>query len=190
VSPEGLAAPSATARPLLPPAPAAPAPLAWLGALVDWTVVAIGAVMVTIVFVNVIFHLFGRDNAWTIELSELLMVWVTFLGGACAARRNAHMAITELADKLGPGKRRWADFAIQLVVAAVLALLIRYGLVIVNAGWGNELTVLQIPMSIQYLALPVGAGAMLAFVGWDLVQIARGVPRAVRYAIPGDGAEA
>jgi len=173
-------------RALLLPAPFAPAPLRWLGDAIDWIVVAIGAVMVTIVFVNVIFHVFGYDNAWTIELSELLMVWVTFLGGAAAARRNAHMAITELIDKVSAARRRWIDFLLQAMVVTVLGLLVRYGLVIVDAGWGNLLTVLGIPMAIQYLALPVGALAMLVFVAWDLVQIARGVPREVRYAIADD----
>ena len=171
------------------PAPALPAPLALLGATIDWIVVAIGGVMITIVFVNVVFHLFGRDNPWTIELSELLMVWVTFLGGASAARRQSHMTITELVDKLAGGRRRAADIAIQLLTALMLVLLAWFGMGIVNASWGNELTVLQIPMALQYLALPVGAAAMLAFVAWDLWQIARGVPREVRYAT-GDAADA
>jgi TRAP-type transport system small permease protein len=168
-------------------APPAPAPLAWLGAVVDWAVVAIGGVMIAIVFVNVLFHLFGRDNAWTIELSELLMVWVTFLGGGAAARRNAHMTITEIVDKLSAPARRVADAAIQIASAAVLVLLAWYGMGIVNASWGNELTVLQIPMALQYLALPVGAGVMLAFVMWDLWQIALGVPREARYAVAPEG---
>jgi TRAP-type transport system small permease protein len=163
-------------------APPLPAPLALLGVIVDWIVVAIGAVMISIVFANVVFHLFGRDNAWTIELSEFLMVWVTFLGGASAARRHAHMAITELVDKLGPSGRRAADVAIQLVTAFILVLLAWFGMGIVNASWGNELTVLRIPMALQYLALPVGSLAMLAFVVWDIWQIVRGVPRDVRYA--------
>ena len=165
------------------PAPRAPAALVLLGEVVDWTVVAIGGVMVAIVFVNVVFHLFGRDNAWTIELSEFLMVWVTFLGGAAAARRHAHMTITELVDKLGPGLRRAADGAIQLLTAAILVLLAWFGMGIVNASWGNELTVLRLPMALQYLALPAGSIAMLAFVAWDLWQISRGVPREMRYAM-------
>lgn len=174
---------SAERRPLLLAAPPLPAPLALLGVVIDWIVVGIGAVMITIVFVNVIFHLFGRDNAWTIELSEFLMVWVTFLGGASAARRNAHMTITELLDKMDESRRRWADLAVQILSAVVLILLVRYGLLIVNAGWGNSLTVLDIPVALQYLALPVGAAAMLVFVAWDAWQIMRGVPRAQRYDI-------
>jgi hypothetical protein len=80
-----------------------------VGRAVDWAVIAIGAVMATMVFVNVSLHLFDKDLAWVTEFGELLMVWVTFLGGACAAQRGAHMTITEFIDKLAPAKRRWAD---------------------------------------------------------------------------------
>lgn len=166
---------------LLPPGPPAPWPIRALGALVDWTIVAIGAVMIVLVFVNVLFHLTGGDIAWTTELCELLMVWVTFLGGAAAARRGAHMTITEFLDKLGPGRRRAADGAIQLLCLGILLLLVWYGAQIVLSTWSNELTVLHVPMGIQYLALPVGAGAMAVFTAWDVVEIARGRARDERY---------
>jgi TRAP-type C4-dicarboxylate transport system permease small subunit len=165
----------------LPPAPPAPAPIRALTSLVDWSIVAIGAVMIVLVFLNVIFHVTGGDIAWTTEFCEFLMVWVTFLGGAAASRRGLHMTITEFLDKLGVGGRRLADGAIQLACLAVLALLIRYGMGIVNAGWGNELTVLHFPMALQYLALPVGAGAMAVFTAWDLAQIVLGRSREQRY---------
>jgi TRAP-type C4-dicarboxylate transport system permease small subunit len=166
---------------LLPPGPPGPAPIRWLGSIVDWSIVAIGAGMVALVFANVIFHVTGGDIAWTTELCELLMVWVTFLGGAAAMRRGAHMTITEFIDKLTPGHRRVADAAIQLLSAAMLGLLVWYGMGIVRAGWSNELTVLQIPMAWQYLALPVGAAAMLVFALWDVVQILAGKSRQDRY---------
>ena len=91
------------------------------------------------------------------------------------------MTITEFLDKLGTGGRRAADGAIQSLCLFVLGLLAWYGMGIVNATWGSELTVLHIPMALQYLALPVGAAAMALFVGWDVVQIVRGRTRAERY---------
>jgi len=167
--------------PLLPPGPLAPAPIRALGAAVDWSIVAIGAVMIVLVFVNVLFHIGGGDIAWTTELSELLMVWVTFLGGAAATRRGLHMSITEFLNKLGGTARQWADGAIACLGLAILGLLTWYGMGIVNASWGNELTVLRVPMATQYLALPVGAATMAVFTCWDLVQIIRGRTREQRY---------
>lgn len=161
-------------RGLLPPAPPGPAPLRVIGDAVDWSIVIIGAVMIVLVFINVVMHSFGKDMAATTEMCELLMVWVTFLGGAAAARRGAHMAITELIDKLGTGQRRLMDLAISAVSAAVLASLVWYGWGITVAGWTNRLTVLDIPMSFQYLALPVASFITLLFVLWDGLQIMRG----------------
>ena len=169
--------------PMLPPSPPAPLPLRALGSIVDWTIVAIGAFMVALVFLNVIFHITGGDIAWTTEFCEFLMVWVTFLGGAAASRRGLHMTITEFLDKLGVYGRRVADGTIQLLCLGVLLLLFWYGVGIVNATWGNELTVLHIPMGLQYMALPVGAGAMAVFTAWDLIEIIRGRNREQRYGV-------
>ena len=126
-------------------------------------------------------HAFGKDIAWTTELCELLMVWVTFLGGAAAARRGAHMSITEFLDKLSDEQRRAADAAIQGLAIAVLGLLVIYGWKITQAGWSNELTVLGWPMSTQNIALPVASLLTLLFAAWDLALIVQGKTRAERY---------
>jgi TRAP-type C4-dicarboxylate transport system permease small subunit len=166
---------------LLPPAPKAPAALAAFGTLVDWTVVAIGGVMIALVFTNVLLHVVSKDFAWVTELAELLMVWVTFLGGACAARRGAQMTITEFIDKLHGRARSAADAAVGLFAAGVLGALVWYGINLTVAGWGNELTVLHVPMSVQYFGMPVGCAAMLVWVLWDLVRIVRGDSREARW---------
>jgi TRAP-type C4-dicarboxylate transport system permease small subunit len=166
---------------LLPAVAGEPAPLRLLGALVDWTIIGMGATMIGLVFVNVLTHLFGRDIAWTTELCELLMVWVTFLGGAAAARRGAHMSITEFLDKLPESRRRAADAAIQLFTICILGLLAIYGWKIAQSGWSNELTVLGWPMATQNLALPVASVLTMLFAAWDLVQIGLGKSRSERY---------
>jgi TRAP-type transport system small permease protein len=166
---------------LLPVAPAAPAPLRALGVAVDWAIVAMGAAIVVVVFVNVVLHQLALDIAWTTEFGELVMVWTTFLGAAAAVRRNAHMAVGELVELLPVRLRLWADAAIQLVVAGVLVLLVWKGWVAVQSSWANVLTVLDWPMAVQYLSLPVGSAIALAFIAWDLLLIARGMPREARY---------
>ncbi len=153
----------------------------WVGNMVDWTVIVIGGVMAAMIFVNVVLHALAKDLAWLTELGEFLMVWVTFLGGAAAAQRGAHMSINEFLDKLEPSGRRWADAAVQAFAIVVLAVLFYYGVGIVQGSWGTVLTTLEWPMSWQYMPLPLGAGLMLFFSGWDLILILRGVPRDQRY---------
>jgi TRAP-type transport system small permease protein len=172
-------------EPLLHPLAAAPAPMRLIGRVVDWVVIAIGALMAGLVFFNVCLHLVGKDLAWVTELGELLMVWVTFLGGACAAQRGLHMSITEFIDKLQPAARRWADAAVLAACVLMLAVLVRYGWALVQANWGNQLTVLEWPMAIQYMGMAVGCTLMLVFVAFDLWQTLKGVPRQVRYPAAG-----
>lgn len=167
-----------------PPVVTLPVALRLLSKAVDWTVVAMGAIMIALIFANVVLHAFGKDLAWVTELGEFMMVWVTFLGGVCAAQRGAHMSINEFLDKLPPGRRRLADMAVQGVCIVVLAILLFYGYRIVAASWENTLTTLLWPMAWQYMPLPIGAGLMLVFTGWDFVLTLRGVPRDRRY--PGD----
>ena len=165
----------------LPQPPGEPAPIRALGLAVDWLVVAAGATMVVLVFLNVLLHLVGKDLAWVIELCEFLMVWVTFFGAAAASRRGAHMAVTELVD-LAPGAaQRWVDAAIQAVVLVTLGLLTWFGYGIVQASWGNVLTVLELSMAWQYMALPVGSALAIVFVADDLVRVLRGMSRAQRF---------
>ena len=166
---------------LLPPAPAAPPLLTAIGRATDWVVVAIGAAMIGLVFLNVCLHVIGKDLAWVTELAELLMVWVTFLGGACATRRGAQMTITEFVDMVRGGRRRAVDAAVDLFALAVLGALVWHGIKLVIASWGNELTVLQIPMSFQYLGMPLGCALMLLWLAWDLWRILRGDSREVRW---------
>lgn len=167
--------------PLLLPLGAAPAPVRLIGRLVDWTVILIGASMAILVFFNVSLHLIDKDLAWVTELGELLMVWVTFLGGACAAQRGLHMSINEFVDKLDASSRRWADAGILLVSLAVLVVLTYYGWRLVAANWENQLTVLGWPMAIQYMGMAIGCSCTSFFVGFDLVQTLRGIPRELRY---------
>lgn len=159
----------------------APAPVRWLEQVLNLVLILAGSIMVVLVFSNVVTHIFNKDIAWTTELCEFLMVWASFLGGAAAARFGAHMTITEILDKLGDSGRLKADGAIQILCLIVLALLMWYGLIIVNANWGNQLTVLGWPMAFQYMALPVGAALSFIFVAYDLFQIIKGVSRKERY---------
>ena len=157
-------------------------PIRMLGRVVDWAVILIGGLVVVLVFLNISLHVIHVDLAWVTEFVELLMVWVTFLGGACAAQRGAHMTITSFVDKLNQQRRRWADLAIQGLCLAILLVLVRYGWALVSKNWGNKLTILEWPVAIQYMGMAVGCALMAVFVASDLWLTLRGVPPEHRYA--------
>jgi len=172
-----------TPHELLPCGPVQAWPIHLLGRVIDWALVAAAAVMIVLVFFNVCTHAAGHDLAQTTEACELLMVWVAFLGGASIIRRSGHMTITEFVDMLEGRARFTADFFIQLFALIVLGILFWNGLIIIENNWGNILTVLQIPMSWQYMPLSIGSGASMIFVAYDLYLILRGKSREERYGV-------
>ena len=166
---------------MLPSGPDQACPIQWLAKITDWALVLAAAIMIVLVFFNVCIHALGKDMAFTTEACELLMVWVTFLGGASIVRRSGHMTITEFIDKLDFKHRLVADFIIQSIAFVALAILFWNGLLIIGYNWTNILTVLQIPMAWQYMPLAIGSGISMVFVAYDIYKIIQGKSRQERY---------
>lgn len=161
--------------------PMAPAPIRWISNFLDGVILFLGACMVGIVFFNILNRIFQFNVAMTTELCEFMMTWVTFLGGAAAARRGIHMTITEFIDKLDEKKRLIADGLVQVFCAVVMVVCIWYGISVVNMNWENLLTVLGWSKAWQYMGLPIGFGFSLIFTLYDIYLIMRGVSREERY---------
>ena len=68
-------------------------------------------------------------------------------------------------------------------LALFAVMMFGFGWALVQGNWGNQLTVLEWPMAIQYMGMAVGCTLMALFVAFDLWSILRGVPRERRYAV-------
>lgn len=154
-----------------------PAPLRWLGDLVDIALTLLAAMLLVVMFANVAARVaLNSDLAWNTEFGEFVLLWATFLGGAAAARRGSHMRITEFTDKMPHGLQKAVELATRLGVVGLLVLLISHGWSITESTMGQQLTVLHIPMGLQYLAMPVGSGLALVFVLYEMALLLRGKP--------------
>jgi TRAP-type C4-dicarboxylate transport system permease small subunit len=152
-----------------------PAVLRIVGDTVDIIITVLAAMLLIVMFANVAARLaLNADIAWNTEFGEFVLLWATFLGGASAARRGAHMRITEFIGAAAPGLLRTIEIATRVGVSGLLVLLIWYGFNISSAAMEQELTVLHVPMGLQYLAMPVGSALALIFVLYEIVLLARG----------------
>jgi TRAP-type transport system small permease protein len=159
------------------PQQAEPALLRWLGDAIEVIVVLLACVLLLVMFANVAARVaLDSDLAWNTELGEFVLLWATFLGGASAARRGAHMRITELVDSVPPKAARLIELATRVGVVGLLVLLVWYGFVISDRAMGQEMTVLHWPMGFQYLALPIGSAIALVYVIYETVLLALGKP--------------
>jgi len=107
-------------------------------------------------------YVFHTPLPWGAEVSQTLLVWITFLGAAEAARRKEHMAVTFILDAVKPEKLRgFLKRAGTLIMLAFLAIGVWSGWQVVTRTWTMRTTTLQIPAGILYLALPVGFIVMI-----------------------------
>ena len=154
-----------------------PDALRLLGDTIDLAVTGLAIMLLLVMFANVAARvLLNSDIAWNTEFGEFVLLWATFLGGASAARRGAHMRITEFVEAMPPAWTRIVEIATRLGVAALLCCLVWYGWTIAQGTMEQEMTVLHWPMGVQYLAMPVGSALALVYVLYETVLLARGEP--------------
>ncbi len=123
-----------------------------------WVVIAMMIVMTTLVFVNVICrYILNFSIIWAEEVSQYLMVWVAFLAAGLALRQGRHVAIEMLQDRLPSRTRRITRHVVAVLLIVFMGILTVLGFQFVRFAWDQETPVLNIPLGIPYLAVPIGA---------------------------------
>jgi TRAP-type transport system small permease protein len=152
-----------------------PAALRVLGDGIDVAVTVLAGLLLVVMCANVAARAaLNTDIAWNTEFGEFVLLWATFLGGAAAARRGAHMRITEFVGAMPVGLGRCIELATRIGAIVILAALVWNGWGIVASTMEQQMTVLHWPVGIQYLSMPVGSALTLMFVLYETVRIARG----------------
>lgn len=161
--------------PFYRPARPEPAVLRHIGDIIDLAVMVLGTIMIALMFINVLARAALQvDVAANVELGEFMLVWATFLGCAAAARRSAHMRITELIDAAPVRLRQLMELGTRVGVLAILASLVWNGFLIAHQNMEQQTSVLYWPVGLTYAALPVGAAFTFLFVCWETWRIAHG----------------
>ena len=117
-----------------------------------------------LLFVNVVMrYVFLNPLNWVEETSLYLMVWIVFIGGSIAIRTRGHMAIDLLPLALSPPNRRRLALAVSVASLLFFAVFFWYSLEhTLRVRSISQLTpVMQAPMWLTYLAMPVGSLLMM-----------------------------
>jgi C4-dicarboxylate transporter DctQ subunit len=141
--------------------------MAWADRILSWTEVAfVGAALAfasALLFVNVVLrYVFLAPISWAEELSLYLIVWIVFIGCSVAVRTRGHIAIDLLPVLLSPANRKRLALAIATLMLIFLATFFYYsGQHVLRVQSSGQVTpVMQGPMWLTYLAMPVGSALM------------------------------
>ncbi len=119
------------------------------------------------------------SSVWTEELARLLLIWVTFLGGAVGFARREHLGLDYFAKMLHPEARRSLACLSEGVVIAFAAIVLVYGGIVLvreTLSAGQFTPALQLKMGYVYLAAPIAGACIILFGIKRLIELASNVP--------------
>lgn len=123
------------------------------------------AVIVGLVFVAAIMRFFDRPLIWSVDLAQLLFIWLCFIGATRALRERAHLGVDLFVRLLGARSRLLIETALAAVFVVFLLVL---------AWEGYKLTMLNIervfgdsglPYALVTIAVPVGCVLLVVAIG-------------------------
>lgn len=112
---------------------------------------------------------------WSEELSRFLMVWISMLGGAVAARRRMHVGFSAVVDSLPAGLRRAVRTVAGVAALTVFGCMAWYGFKLSRFNMQQLSAALQWPMGIPYAAIPTGALLLVSFLLEEVLRTVAGV---------------
>lgn len=133
--------------------------------LLEWTVAVVLAVMVLLVFGNVVMrYAFNSGITVSEELSRWLFVWMTFLGAIVALKEHGHLGTDMLVSRLGPTGKKVCLVVGQLMMLFATWLLFSGSLAQARINLEVEAPVTGASVAIFYAAgvvFAVSAGVLL-----------------------------
>ncbi len=107
----------------------------------------------------------GHQAEFTDELARLLLIWVSFIGGALAFERKAHLGVDFFVGKLDPAAAKSVAVIVQvLIIALALSVLVVGGYTLAAGQMQQRLPTLSfLTRGMVYLALPVSGIFIVLF---------------------------
>lgn len=118
------------------------------------------ALIVVLVFVAGIARTLGEPLVWSVDMAQLMFVWLCFLGANRALRLKAHIGVDFFVRKIPHRSRRVVEITLGLVVLAFLAVLAWTGAKLTLLNWERVFGDSGLSYAWVTAAVPIGAGLL------------------------------
>ena len=127
----------------------------------DVFLVTMFAGMVAIIFSQVIMrYVFNNSLSWSEELGKFIFVWISWIGISIGHRRQEHIKITMLVDKLPPRLLKGAEAIVELMLIIICGITLYYGVMMIQIQIKIPYAGIKISTAWGYLAVVLGCGLM------------------------------
>lgn len=119
------------------------------------------AVCVVLVVVASLGRWLGYPIIWSVDMAQLLFVWVCFLGANQTMRRDQHVGVDLLLVYLSPRVRRWIMGFHFLLIEGFLAAMVYFGINLTLLNVERQFS--DTPISYAWVTVAVPVGSALLF---------------------------
>lgn len=98
---------------------------------------------------------FGLSGAWAVELSEYIMLYLTFLVAPWVLKHDGHVRVDVLLSRLGPRSNLLADVITTIVATVACLVLFWFSLGVTVESYQRGVTLMKILQVPEYLLLAV-----------------------------------
>jgi TRAP-type transport system small permease protein len=128
------------------------------------------AVIVLLVFGAAIMRFFGHPLIWSIDMAQLLFIWLCFFGAARAMREKGHIAIDMLVRLLPHRWRLQLELAITAVILVFLGLLAVEGTKLALQNVQRQFGDSGLSYAWVTMAVPAGCVMLGIALSWNAAQ--------------------
>jgi TRAP-type C4-dicarboxylate transport system permease small subunit len=132
------------------------------------------AAITGLVFVAALMRFFGHPLTWSVDMAQLLFIWLCMLGACRAMREKSHLGMEVLVKYLPYVSRLWVEMLCSAMILAFLAVLMVLGL---QLGWLNRARIFgDSTLSYAWVtsAVPVGCALLAISLIFNMVRAWQG----------------
>ena len=119
------------------------------------------AVCVVLVVVASLGRWYGHPIIWSVDMAQLLFVWICFFGANQAMRRDQHVGVDLLLIYMPARLRRWVMLAHFLLIEAFLVAMVWFGYDLTRLNVERQFS--DTPISYAWVTAAVPVGSALLF---------------------------
>ncbi len=98
------------------------------------------------------------DLTFTEELARYLMIWMALIAVSCGIAHREHIGVLAIFERFPPAMRKWLAVLFDLVAFAFFAVILVYGIGMVERGFSRYTMINEIPKAYPFLGVPIAAG--------------------------------
>jgi TRAP-type C4-dicarboxylate transport system permease small subunit len=141
--------------------------LAWLELA---ACVALLAAITGLVFVAAVMRFFGSPITWSVDMAQLLFIWLCMLGANRAMREKSHLGMEMVAKYLPQRARLWLELVCGAIVVVFLVILVREGTYLTLLNKERQFGDSTLSYAWVTAAVPVGCALLAASVIYNMVD--------------------